>query len=294
MDARAKEYLDRFVKHPPEVVLRALAEQVVVAQAKSCAGSQVTVAAVLAVRADVIADGGSEGDETILRRAKADADGPRQLPGPADVPSAKGERPRGVVRLCRGVKASLTRLVRWSAGRSAAGTETGANLPEPAVRGRRWIKERELLTALVCRPSRLDTVAEALPPDRVETPEFRRLYEAILANPSRRDGDIESIVLRMEDAELSSLAVAMFERGEAVSACRDPADTGPGPIARMLDDALAVLKQLDGEDELATRSRAARGGGNSLGAYQEARLKRPIVAEAQAARQAQADAGSPK
>ena len=149
------------------------------------------------------------------------------------------------------------RRLRRTAGRSAAGTEVGANLPDQATRGRRWAVERELLTALVCRPSRLDTAAEAFPPDRIETPEFRGLYEALLANPSRRDGDIESIVMRLEDPKVSSLAVELFERGEAVASCRDPADTGPGPIVRLLDDALAVLKKMDEEEELATRRRAA-------------------------------------
>jgi len=167
------------------------------------------------------------------------------------------------------------RRLRRSAGRSAAGTETGANLPEPAVRGRRWIKERELLIALVCRPSWLDEAMEALPPDRVTTPEFRRLYEAILETPSRRDGDIESIVLRLQDAALASLAVQLFEEGEDVLARRNPADTGPGPLRSQLDEALLGMRKIDEEEELATRSRAARGGGNSLGAYQEARLKRP-------------------
>jgi DNA primase len=150
------------------------------------------------------------------------------------------------------------RRLRRTPGRSAAGTEVGANLPEPAVRGRRWAAERELVTALVCQPSRLDAAAETVPPDKVETPEFRRLYEAILATPARRDGDIESIVLRLEDAALASLAVELFERGEAVAACRDPADTGPGPVARMFDDALAVLRNMEEDSELAVRSRAAR------------------------------------
>jgi hypothetical protein len=63
--------------------------------------------------------------------------------------------------------------------------------------------------------------------------------------------------MRLEDSKVSSLAVELFQRGEAVTSCRDPADTGPGPIVRLLDDALAVLKKMDEEEELATRRRAA-------------------------------------
>ena len=84
-----------------------------------------------------------------------------------------------------------------------------------------------------------------LPPDRIEDPVFRRLYEAMLENPGRRDEDIESIVLRMEDAELSSLAVQLYERGEAMNACRETGDTEQGPLARMLDEAVVALKRMD-------------------------------------------------
>ena len=155
------------------------------------------------------------------------------------------------------LRSEFSRL-RRSSRRSAAGTEVGSNLPASATRGRRWPTERELLTALVCRPSRLDEVAGTLPPDRIETSEFRRLYEALLENPSGRDGDIESIVRGVQDPDVAALAVELFERGEAIASCRDEADTGPGPLARALDDALEMLQGMETEADLAARSRAAR------------------------------------
>jgi hypothetical protein len=95
-------------------------------------------------------------------------------------------------------------------------------------------------------------------PDRVEDAAFRGLYEALLANAARRDSDIESIVLRLEDVELSALAVELFERGEAHSGCREPGDTSEGPLGRTLADALAALRAMDEEAELEARGRAAR------------------------------------
>lgn len=173
------------------------------------------------------------------------------------------------------LRAELARLRRPS-HRSAAGAEVGGNLPDPATRGPRWVKERELVTALVCRPSRLDEAIAARPPDKVVTPEFRALYEALLANPSRRDGDIESIVMRMEDEAPAALAVSLYEHGEAQEEGRSPSDTGPGPLARMFDEAVAALKQLDDDEELAVRSRAARESGHdtdALRAFGEARAQ---------------------
>ena len=143
--------------------------------------------------------------------------------------------------------------MRRASRRSAAGTET-----EPNPRGRRSVKERELLIALVCRPSWLEEALAALPPDRVETPEFRRLYEALLGNAARRDGDIESLVLGMEDAALASLVVELFEEGEAVLARRNPADTGAGPLRDKLDEAIRGIKEMEEETELATRGQLAR------------------------------------
>jgi len=175
------------------------------------------------------------------------------------------------------LRSTFSRL-RRSSRRSAAGTEVGSNLPEAAARGRRWAAERELLTALVCRPSRLGETAEALPPDRVETMEFRRLYEALLESPSRQDGDIESIVRGIQDTDVAGLAVELFERGEAVQSCRDADDTGPGPLARILDDALHVLKEMEDEADLAARSRAARENetddARALRDFAEARIQR--------------------
>jgi len=175
------------------------------------------------------------------------------------------------------LRSEFSRL-RRSSRRSAAGTEVGSNLPQAAVRGRRWAAERELLTALVCRPSRLDDVAEVLPPDRIATREFRQVYEALRENPSARDGDIESIVRGIQEADVASVAVELFERGEAVHACRDAADTGPGPLARILDDALQALKEMDAEADLAARSRAARENetddGRALRDFAEARARR--------------------
>lgn len=139
--------------------------------------------------------------------------------------------------------------------RAGAGLETGDALPTPAVKGRRWAAERELLTALVYRPSRLDEAVAGVPPDRIEDADLRRLYEALLENPARRDGDIESIVLGMEDTARSGLAVELFERAEAIQSCRDPADTGDGPVGRMFDDALAALGTMEEEADLAARNR---------------------------------------
>ena len=155
------------------------------------------------------------------------------------------------------LRSAFSRL-RRSSRRSAAGAEVGSNLPETATRGRRWVKERELLTALVCRPSWLDDARQAVPPDRIEADAFRRLYEALLENPSRRDGDIESIVRGFDDTALASLAVDLFEAGEAAEACRQEADTGPGPLRLKLEEALRALKEMEDEAELAARSRAAR------------------------------------
>jgi DNA primase len=174
------------------------------------------------------------------------------------------------------LRSEVARL-RRTAGRSAAGLETGDALPAPAVKGRRWAAERELLTALVYRPSRLDEAVAGVPPDRIEDTDLRRLYEALLENPARRDGDIESIVLGMEDTARSGLAVELFERAEAAQSCRDPADTGGGPVGRMFDDALAALGTMEEEADLAARSRVARENKTDdtqdLRAFMEARLQ---------------------
>ena len=168
------------------------------------------------------------------------------------------------------LRAELGRM-RRGATRSAVGADPKVDLPAVAARGRRWAAERELLTALVCRPSRMD---EAL----------RRLYEALLANTARRDGDIESIVLALDDQGLASLAVELFERGEAIQGSRDEADTGPGPLGHMMDQALAALHEMDKEEDLAAKSRAAgaeTSEGNEenkkalLRELAEERLKRP-------------------
>jgi DNA primase len=173
------------------------------------------------------------------------------------------------------LRAELARL-RRSAGRTAAGTETAG--PAASGGGARYAAERALLMALVCMPSRLDEVLAAMPPDRVEDAMLRRLYEALLANPSRRDADIESIVLPMEDVELSALAVQLFEQGEAFGACREAHDTGEGPLVRQLSDVLAALQRMEAERDLETRSRAARenktGDTQALRAFAEARVQR--------------------
>ena len=148
----------------------------------------------------------------------------------------------------------LARLRRRPAPADAAGTEP----QPPAGRGRRWPAERELLTALVCRPSCADEAAARVPPDQVEDAAFRRLYEAILARPARRDRDVQAAVRDIEDADLAGLVVQLYERGEAIDASRREADTGPGPLARLLDEALRVMEELRKEDELAARSRTAR------------------------------------
>ena len=170
------------------------------------------------------------------------------------------------------LRAEFARLKR-TPGRSAAGTE----VPDPARLGRRWVAERELLTVLVCRPSRIEAVMKVLPPDRIQDAAFRRLYEAIAANPMRQDGDIESIVLRMEEQEMASLAVDLFERGERLSQVRDPADTGPGPLEQMLVDAITRITDIEDEDKLAGHRRAASentSDSEALRAFAEARVKR--------------------
>ncbi len=150
------------------------------------------------------------------------------------------------------------RRVRRQAGRSAAGADPQVDLPTPAAKGRRWTKERELVTALVCRPSRIKEALAAVPPERVEDEGFRELYQAIAANKSCRDGDIESVVLALEDERIASLAVELFEGGEGIQTRRNEADTGPGPLGHMLDEALADLKEMQKEEELAARGQAAR------------------------------------
>jgi DNA primase len=172
------------------------------------------------------------------------------------------------------LRAEMARI-RRSAGRTGAGTENPA--PESAAHGPRWAAERELMTALLCMPSRLDQVLAVLPPDRMEDPQLRGLYEALLANPSRRDADIESIVRQMEDGAMSALAVELFERGDALNACREASDTSAGPLGRMLDDSLAALQSMEADAELQARGRAARenktGDTQALQAYMEARLQ---------------------
>jgi len=170
------------------------------------------------------------------------------------------------------------RRLRRSSGRSAAGTETGRNLPGAAAHGRRWAAERELLTALVCRPSAVEDVADDLPPERIRTEAFRRLYEAIRQDPAARDMDIASVVRGMDDADLSSLAVELYERGQALAACRDPADTGPGPLERLLEEAREALGAMEEDAALASHREAARRGGDddgeALRAFAEARARR--------------------
>ncbi|MCX5653499.1 MAG: DNA primase [Planctomycetota bacterium] len=175
------------------------------------------------------------------------------------------------------LRAEFSRI-RRPVGRSAAGTEKGAGLPDAATL-RRWVAERDILTVLVCRPSRTEAVMKVLPPDRIADAAFRRLYEAIAGNPVRQDGDIESIVLRLEEPDLASLAVDLFERGERPSQVRDPADTGPGPLVLMLVDAITRITDIEEEEKLAPHRRAAKENSGSstdaLSAYQDERRKRP-------------------
>jgi len=175
------------------------------------------------------------------------------------------------------LRAELKR-VRRQAGRSAAGADPKVAPPSPATRGRRWAVERELMTALVCRPSRIDEVRAVLPPEHMEDAAFRALYEAIFANTGRRDGDIESVVRSLDDERMASLAVELFDRGEAIQACRDLTDTGPGPLGRMMDDALGAIRKLEDEADLAARGQAARRAGGddtqALRDFAEARKQR--------------------
>ena len=168
------------------------------------------------------------------------------------------------------------RRLRRPSGRSAAGAEVGRNLPDPATRGRRWAAERELLTALVCQPSAIEAIAGTLPPDRIRTEAFRQLYEALCASPSVSDMDIGSVVRGIDDAGVASLAVELYERGQAVASCRDPADTGSGPLGRLLADAVEALEALEADAVLATQREAAREGADAsaLKEFAEARARR--------------------
>ncbi|MBL7139295.1 MAG: DNA primase [Planctomycetes bacterium] len=150
------------------------------------------------------------------------------------------------------------RRLRRPAGRSAAGTEVGRNLPDAAHRGRQWVAERKLLTALVCRPSAIEDVLDRVPPERIETPAFRRLYEAIRSSPSAGDADVAGLVRGMEDPADASLAVELFEQGQAMETVRNPADTGPGPIEHLLEEALRDFKKIE-EEALLEARRQARG-----------------------------------
>ena len=175
------------------------------------------------------------------------------------------------------LRRELARL-RRQPGRSAGGLEVGANLPDTATRGRRWAAERDLLTALLHRPSKAAETALKLAPETLQTDVFRRLYEAIHATASHKDGDIESIVRPLDDPDLSAAAIELYERGEAIEACRDEADTGPGPLARLLEEAVEAIARLEDEEASAAHGRAARqvegDDGRALGAFAEARKKR--------------------
>ena len=164
------------------------------------------------------------------------------------------------------LRRELARL-RRRAQRDETGDE-GAGAT-PASRGRRWAAERELMTALVCLPSRAVETANTVPPASVEDKRFRRLYETLVASPVRRDWDVENVTRRMEDGGLASLAVELYDRGEAVEACRDETDTGAGPVARTLEGAVAALKAMEDDAELAARSRAARETTDDTRALQE-------------------------
>ncbi len=171
------------------------------------------------------------------------------------------------------LRRDLARL-RRQAGRSAAGTEVGRNRPEPAVRGRGWVAERDLLTALVYRPSAARTVVERVVPSAVRTEAFRRLYEAVLAQEAPRDGDVQRLVRGIDDAALASLAVELYDRAEALEEARPETDVGPGPVARMRDEAVAALERIEAESALAAHREAARGGSDedaALQAFIEAR-----------------------
>ncbi|MGB3194261.1 MAG: hypothetical protein WBC39_03100, partial [Phycisphaerae bacterium] len=148
--------------------------------------------------------------------------------------------------------------------------EAQAPAETPAAgHGKRWIAERELLTALVCQPTRADDVAGRLPPEKIQDADFRRLYEAMLARPDRRDRDIQGVLRGIEDAELASLAVQLYDRGEAIEACRKETDTGGGPLARLLDETLRTLEELAAEEELAARGRVATEAGDDAQAFRD-------------------------
>ncbi len=172
------------------------------------------------------------------------------------------------------LRAELAR-VRRRAGRSAAGREVGRDLPAPAVRGRRWAAERDLMTALVHRPSGAEEAARTVGPEQVMDEPLRRLYEAILASKGRRDGDVQSIVRGMDDPDVSALAVELWERGEAIDGCRSETDVGPGPLVRVLEEAVAAIRGIEQDEALESRSRDVREGRASdveaLRAFAEAR-----------------------
>jgi hypothetical protein len=91
----------------------------------------------------------------------------------------------------------------------------------------------------------------------------------MLARPDRRDRDIQGVLRGIEDAELASLAVRLYDRGEAIEACRKETDTGGGPLARLLDETLRTLEELAAEEELAARGRVATEAGGDAQAFRD-------------------------
>jgi DNA primase len=214
-------------------------------------------------------------------------------------PSVRRDLLLGRISKALGVEeASLRRELarhRRQAGRTAAGLEVGPNLPAGA-RGRRWVAERDLMTALVHWPTRAAAARQALGGAALEDPALGRLLEAIGEAQHPRDSDIENLVRGLDDPDLSALAIELCERGEAIQAGRRETDTGPGPLGRMLEEAVQAILELEKEKDLAARSEAVRQTGDDLAvrrAYAEARKAAEGYLPPAAKRRTTAGAGGP-
>jgi hypothetical protein len=100
----------------------------------------------------------------------------------------------------------------------------------------------------------------------LETAPFARLLEALGQTEHPRDSDLEGLVRRLDDPDLSALAIELYERGDQIQTGRREADTGPGPLGRALDGAIEAIVELEKEKDLAARREAVRQTGDDLAA----------------------------
>jgi hypothetical protein len=161
------------------------------------------------------------------------------------------------------LRAELARARRRTGrGPDEVETDAGAEDQAPARRGRRWAAERDLMTGLVFRPSLAESAAGSLTPDTMHDADFGRLFETIRSASKPRDKDIRAVLLEIEDQALADLAVSLFDRAESIEASRREGDTGPGPVVRMMNDAVEALEEMQAEDALAADGQAILRGGD--------------------------------